>query len=155
MKILLTYYHADWCMVCKYAEPVLDNLVNDYINRGFNVEVQKVDITDGGQPDNVKVLPTLILEGNGNWVQLDGAGKEEIEKVMSQIIGSVELGPAAVINTLDEALNNPSETIGYFFTPIKSVARKKGKAIIVTALALTGLALFFGLAYLVFKSKKK
>lgn len=156
MKILLTYYHATWCVVCEYAEPVLNNLVTEYRNQGYEIELEKVDLTNGGSPDYIEILPTLIVEGNGNWIKLDG-GKtsEEIRAIIQQVLTSGNTNVEEVINQIDEALNPASESIGNIFTPVKTEARKKGKLILITALSIAAFLLLSSLGYLIYKRKKK
>lgn len=65
---LLVDFYADWCEPCKWAEPVLDEVIKNFNNKLF---LQKINIDkdpDVARQYHVMSVPTLILFKNGNEV---------------------------------------------------------------------------------------
>lgn len=55
----LIKYTAPWCAACKTLGATLDRVVADYPD----LTVETVDVSQSGNPPDVKTLPTMRLNG--------------------------------------------------------------------------------------------
>ena len=88
-KLVLVDFHADWCQPCKLAEPVLEELSEEYKDK---LSILKLD-TDANQAVaqkfGVMSIPTIIAFKNGAEVErMSGFGGKDgyvrlIEKVLN------------------------------------------------------------------------
>lgn len=69
-KPVVIDFYADWCGPCKIQGPILDELKQ---RMGESVEIRKVDVDtnlDLAQKYEIRVVPTLIVEKNGQVIQM-------------------------------------------------------------------------------------
>ena len=65
---LLVDFYADWCEPCKWAEPVLDEVVKKFNGKLFLHKIN-IDIhPDVTRHFHVMSVPTLVLFKNGNEI---------------------------------------------------------------------------------------
>lgn len=85
---VLVDFWAEWCGPCKIAEPVLEELSEEYKGK---VEIAKLDV-DANQQISMKYgvmsIPTTILFNGGKEVgrQVGFAGKKAYENLMSKVL---------------------------------------------------------------------
>ncbi|OGM55951.1 thioredoxin [Candidatus Woesebacteria bacterium RIFCSPHIGHO2_12_FULL_44_11] len=83
---VLVDYWASWCGPCKMAEPVLDELSEEYKGK---VDFMKVNVDEnqqGSQKYGVMSIPTTILFMNGQEKgrQIGFAGKAAFENLLKK-----------------------------------------------------------------------
>ena len=85
---VLVDFWAAWCGPCKLAEPVLEELSEEYKDK---VLIMKVDV-DANQENSGKFglmsIPTTVLFKDGNEVgrQIGFAGKKAFEDLIKKVI---------------------------------------------------------------------
>ena len=82
---VLVDFYADWCGPCKLAEPVLDELSDEY----KNVQFVKVNVDENQElsgKHGVLSIPTTILMNKGMEVgrQIGFAGKQGFEELLKK-----------------------------------------------------------------------
>jgi thioredoxin 1 len=63
--LVLVDFYADWCEPCKWAEPVIDQVLNSFENK---IELEKIDIDADphiAKDFHVLSVPTFILFKDG------------------------------------------------------------------------------------------
>lgn len=83
---VLVDFYADWCAPCKAAEPVLDELSEEYEGK---VKFVKIDVDANpqtAQDHNVMSIPTTILFNDGNEAgrQIGFAGKDGFVNLLNK-----------------------------------------------------------------------
>lgn len=87
-KPVVLDFYADWCGPCKFQGPILDELKQ---RMGDSVEIKKVDVDsnlDLAQKYGIRVVPTLIIEKNGQVIQTyEGVtATDELEQVLTSLV---------------------------------------------------------------------
>lgn len=83
-KLVLVYFKADWCVVCKKQRPLLDDVVKENKDK---VELLPIDMEDNPKIAayfEVDGLPVTILYKNGKIVW-DRMGLTEKKELLEQI----------------------------------------------------------------------
>lgn len=83
-KLVLVYFKADWCVVCKKQRPLLDDLVKENKDK---VELLSIDMEDNPNIAayfEVDGLPVTILYKNGKIVW-DRMGLTKKKELLEQI----------------------------------------------------------------------
>ena len=83
---VLVDFYADWCGPCKMAEPVLEELSDEYKGK---IDIMKVDVDqnkDTSMKYQVMSIPTTILFKGGEVVgkQIGFAGKNGFEELLKK-----------------------------------------------------------------------
>ena len=83
---VLVDFWAEWCGPCKMAEPVLEELSNEYEGK---VHVMKVNVDENGestQKYGIMSIPTTVLFKGGEEIgrQVGFAGKDAFEELMKK-----------------------------------------------------------------------
>jgi len=81
-------FYADWCGPCKMAEPVLEELQNQY---GDKILIVKINVDENQQTPQkyaVMSIPTTIIFKEGKEVgkQIGFAGKKGFEDIIKKAI---------------------------------------------------------------------
>ncbi len=85
-KPVLVDFWAAWCGPCKMAEPVLEELMEEYKGK---IDVVRMDV-DANQENTQKYgimsIPTTVLFKNGEEIgrQIGFAGKQAFEDIMKK-----------------------------------------------------------------------
>lgn len=87
-KPVLVDFWAPWCGPCKMAEPVLDELSEEY---GDKLEIVKINVDENqqtAQTYGVMSIPTTIMFKGGEEVecQIGFAGKRGFEDVIKKVL---------------------------------------------------------------------
>jgi thioredoxin 1 len=87
-KPVVIDFYADWCGPCKIQGPILDELKQ---RMGESVEIRKVDVDsnlDLAQKYDIRVVPTLIVEKNGQVIQMyEGVTTaDELEHILTSLV---------------------------------------------------------------------
>ena len=85
---VLVDFYADWCGPCKMAEPVLEELADDYKGKAI---VAKMDVDankETAMKYGVMSIPTTIMFKEGKEVgkQIGFSGKNGFEEVMKKAL---------------------------------------------------------------------
>ena len=88
LPVLVDFY-ADWCGPCKMAEPVLEELAENYKDKLIIVKVN-VDETQVSSKYGVMSIPTTILFKGGNEIgrQVGFGGKQSFEDLIKKGVTS-------------------------------------------------------------------
>lgn len=88
LPVLVDFY-ADWCGPCKMAEPVLEELAENYKDKLLIVKVN-VDETQVSGKYGVMSIPTTILFKGGNEIgrQVGFGGKQSFEDLIKKGVTS-------------------------------------------------------------------
>lgn len=83
---VLVDFWAEWCGPCKLAEPVLEELSEEYKSK---VEIMKMDVDANPQTPSrygVMSIPTTILFKNGQEIgrQVGFGGKQSFEELLKK-----------------------------------------------------------------------
>ena len=87
MPVLVDFY-GDWCMPCKMASPVIEELAQEYKGK---IKVGKLDVDKNSktaQKYGVMSIPTVIIFQGGKEVkkQIGFPGKEGYKKLIEEIV---------------------------------------------------------------------
>ena len=82
---VLVDFYADWCGPCKMAEPVLEELSNEYQGKAIIAKVN-VDENKVTQDYQVLSIPTTVMIKGGKEVgrQVGFAGKKAFEELIEK-----------------------------------------------------------------------
>lgn len=83
---IMVDFHADWCGPCKMAEPVLEELSDEYKGK---VDIMKIDVDQNKETSmkyQVMSIPTTILFKGGEVIdkQIGFAGKNGFEELIKK-----------------------------------------------------------------------
>ncbi len=83
---ILVDFWAEWCGPCKMAEPVLDELSDEYKDKAI---IGKVDVDqnqESSQKYGIMSIPTTVMFKDGKEVgrQIGFAGKNAFEEVLKK-----------------------------------------------------------------------
>jgi thioredoxin 1 len=86
---ILYDFFATWCGPCRIQTPILEELKK---KMGDSLEIKKVDVDqhmDLAEKYGIRVVPTLIIEKDGNVVQMmEGVtDAATLEKLLSPLVG--------------------------------------------------------------------
>lgn len=83
---VLVDFYADWCGPCKMAEPVLEELAEEYKGRMLIAKVNVDNNPQTVQQYTIMSIPTTILVKSGQEIgrQVGFAGKEAFEKLVKK-----------------------------------------------------------------------
>lgn len=83
---ILVDFWAPWCGPCKMAEPVLDQLSEDYSGKAIIAKINVDENQATSQKYQVMSIPTTIMFVGGEEVarQIGFAGKEGFEEVIKK-----------------------------------------------------------------------
>lgn len=87
-KPVVLDFYADWCGPCKIQGPILDELKE---RMGDSVDIRKVDVDsnlDLAQKYGIRVVPTLVIEKNGQIIQTyEGVTHaDELEHILTSLV---------------------------------------------------------------------
>ena len=83
---VLVDFYADWCGPCKMAEPVLEELSEDYEGKVSFVKINIDESQEHAQKYSIMSIPTTILFKNGEEVgrQTGFSGREGFEELIQK-----------------------------------------------------------------------
>ncbi|MBK9282955.1 MAG: thioredoxin family protein [Sphingobacteriaceae bacterium] len=81
-KIVLVYFHASWCTVCKKVKPVLAELENEFSEK---VEVFRIDTDrdkEVAHEFDIHALPVMMLYNHANreWIHVGIISKGDLKQ---------------------------------------------------------------------------
>ncbi|MFC1649469.1 thioredoxin [Patescibacteria group bacterium] len=85
---VLVDFYADWCGPCKMAEPVLDELSDEYKDKVQIVKMNVDENTETPMKYGVMSIPTTVMISGGEEVgrQIGFAGREGFENVIKKVL---------------------------------------------------------------------
>ncbi|HNP49409.1 MAG TPA: thioredoxin family protein [Bacteroidia bacterium] len=63
--LVLLDFHATWCEPCKWADPVIDLVLNHFDNKIFLLKIDIDEHPDYAKEFHILSVPTFILMKNG------------------------------------------------------------------------------------------
>ena len=83
---ILVDFWASWCGPCKMAEPVLEELSEEYKDKILVAKLNVDENQESTQKYHIMSIPTTILFKEGKEIgrQIGFAGKEEFEDLMKK-----------------------------------------------------------------------
>jgi len=83
---VLVDFYADWCGPCKMAEPVLEELSEEYKGKADIMKINVDENQESSEKYGVMSIPTTILIKGGEEVgrQVGFAGKAAFEKLLEK-----------------------------------------------------------------------
>lgn len=87
---VLVDFYADWCGPCKMAEPVLEELSEEYKGKALLVKINVDENKQIPGKYGVMSIPTTVLVRNGEEInrQVGFAGKNAFEELIKKGISS-------------------------------------------------------------------
>ncbi len=91
-ELVLVDFYADWCGPCKLAEPILENLAQDYQNKAKIAKVNVDQYPQIASKYQVMSIPTTILFKDGKEVarQVGFSGRKPFEDLIKKGLSSFE-----------------------------------------------------------------
>ncbi|MCH81001.1 thioredoxin h2-like, partial [Trifolium medium] len=72
-------FSATWCGPCRFMEPILDAMSNEYTDVEF-IKIDVDELSDVAKELNVQAMPTFVLLKKGKEVdRVVGAKKDELQ----------------------------------------------------------------------------
>jgi thioredoxin 1 len=90
MAAELKFFSAEWCEPCKWAEPIVNEVIKKSTGR---ISLSKIDIDankDLAHMHHILSVPTLVLfkEGQEVWRMRGFDTAANLEKIFSQVLSS-------------------------------------------------------------------
>lgn len=87
-KMVLAYFHADWCMVCKRMEPTMDKITKEYNSQ---LQVLEIDTErDKAVRDSFEIdaLPVMLFYKNGSlkWTYVGVISEKDLKSKLNGYI---------------------------------------------------------------------
>ena len=84
MTVKLKDFYADWCGPCKTQDPILEDIEEDWGERG---QFEKIDVDENQDVANeyqVRSIPTLVVENDDGVVErfVGVTQREDIESAL-------------------------------------------------------------------------
>ena len=88
MSLELLFFSAGWCEPCKWADPIVNEVVE---NAGGKISLSKVDIdanVEMAKQHHIMSVPTLVLfkEGKEVWRMKGFDTASNLQKIFSDLI---------------------------------------------------------------------
>ncbi len=89
-ELTIAVYKADWCIDCKYINPFMPEVEQQYSDRLRLVEVDVDGVGDVSQEQNIMGIPSFVAYANGKelirFVNKARKSRQEIEQFLDRAV---------------------------------------------------------------------
>ncbi|ANF98197.1 thioredoxin family protein [Paenibacillus bovis] len=93
-KLTVAVYKADWCVDCKFIDPFMPEVEDQYADRLQLVEVDVESVGDVSQEQNIMGIPSFVAYANGKelvrFVNKARKSRQEIEQFLDRAVAVYE-----------------------------------------------------------------
>ncbi|KAJ9563747.1 hypothetical protein OSB04_008907 [Centaurea solstitialis] len=83
-KLMVIDFTAAWCGPCKFIEPAIQDLANEFPNVEF-IKIDVDELPDVAKDFNVQAMPTFVLLKKGKDIdRVVGAKKDELHRMIEK-----------------------------------------------------------------------